>query len=234
MKTLGVRTKFFALAIAVSLLTLGVATQAAPGTATVASVKGAVTGATVGDSLAAGSVVSTQSGGEAVLDIIGNTVVVTENSALAIDLLDVEETGIETVLKVQLNLTAGRIYGEVKQFSSSLSSFLIKIPKGQVAIDASEGLVIFDVSADGKVLVGEGSVDIVFDRGTIEPNIVAQNIQANQQFNPITGGIESIAPGAIPPIPPTLVTAVITPVPPERPFEFFISPVLGGSSSSGE
>ena len=53
MKKSGVYTKFFALAAAASFLSLGSTVHAAPGTASLDSSEGAVTGASAGDSLGA-------------------------------------------------------------------------------------------------------------------------------------------------------------------------------------
>ena len=229
MKTSGVQSKFFALAISVGLLSLGATLNAGPGKASLTQADGGVTGANAGQALAAGSVISTQAGSQAVLSINGDTVVLAENSTLSIDILESEDTGVEKVTNVQLTLSAGRVFGKVSKFSS-LSKFVVKIPKGTVGIDASESDVVFDISSTGETLVGEGSVDIVLDRGTTQSNIIAQNLRANQRFNPSTGTVtpdagDGIA-GAINNI---VVTRVATPTQPVQPFQFFISPKLSSN-----
>ncbi len=240
MKILGIQSRVFALAIVAGLSAFSASIHAAPAKATVTSVEGAATGASAGDSLGVGAVITTGAGAKVVLDIDGDLVVVTENTALAIGQLDIEETGIEKVSNVQLSLSAGRIYGRVERFSS-LSKFVIKIPKGQVTLDASKGWVIFDVSANGQTLIVEGSADIVLNRGTEEaPNIVAQRVQLGQSFNPITNEVTSIPTGERDSLlqmvsdedapPPALTTA---PPPPVSPFDFFISPNLPKSPPSG-
>ena len=226
MKTLGVQSKFFALAVFVGLLSLGATLNAGPGQASLTQADGAVTGASAGEALVAGSVLSTQTGGQAVLNINGNTIVLAENSTVSIDILESEDTGVEKVANVQLTLSAGRIFGRIAKFSS-LSKFVVKIPKGTIGIDAASGPVSFDISANGETIVGVGSVNVVFDRGGVESNFVAQNLRANQRFNPATGNVEA-APDGVPPIPTTIVR-VATPTQPTQPFQFFISPKLSSN-----
>ena len=231
MKTSGVQSKFFALAVSVGLLSLGATLNAAAGQASLTRADGAVTGASAGESLAAGAVLSTQTGGQAVLNINGNSIVLAENSTVSLDILESEDTGVEKVTNVQLTLSAGRIFGRIAQFSS-LSKFVVKIPKGTVGIDASSGPVTFDISANGQTIVEEGSVDVVFDRGTGgQSNLVAQNLRANQMFNPATGTVGAAPADGIPPIPtPTFITTrVATPAQPVQPFQFFISPNLSSN-----
>jgi hypothetical protein len=229
MKTSGVQSKFFALAVSAGLLSLGATLNAAQGNASLTQADGAVTGATAGEALAAGSVLSTQTGGQAVLNINGNAIVLAENSTVSIDILESEDTGVEEVSNVQLTLSSGRIFGRIAQFSS-LSKFVVKIPKGQVAIDASSGPVTFDISANGETIVGEGSVDVVFDRGAGgEANLVAQNLRANQRFNPATGTVDAAPADGIPSIPSVTVVRVATPTQPVQPFQFFISPKLSSN-----
>lgn len=229
MKTLGVQSKFFALAVSVSLLSLGATLNAGPGQASLTQADGAVTGATAGEALAAGAVLSTQTGGQAVLNINGNTIVLAENSTVSIDILESEDTGVEKVANVQLTLSAGRIFGRIAKFSS-LSKFVVKIPKGTIGIDAASGPVTFDISANGDTIVDEGSVDVVFDRGTGgTQNLVAHNLRANQRFNPATGLVDAAPADGIPPIPNKIVVNVATPTQPAQPFQFFISPNLSSN-----
>ena len=223
MKTLGVQSKFFALVASVCLLSLGSTLKAAQADATLTQSSGPVTGASVGEALSAGSVISTGAGGSATISINGDTIVLAENSTLSLDILDTDETGVETVSNIQLTLSAGRIYGKVGR-SSSLSMFVVKIPKGQVAIDATAGPVVFDISANGETLVGEGSVEVTFDRGTNISNLVTRRLSANQAFNPVTG---NVGPGDGSAIPDVTVVRVATPAAPTQPFQFFISPNLG-------
>lgn len=230
MKTIEVRSKFLAMAL-VGLLAPS-AINVVQGRASLTHVQGGVSGGVAGDMLGVGSIVSTSAGSQAVLDIYGDTVVLAENSTLSLDLLEFDDTGIERILDVQMNLSTGRIYGRVSRFGA-LSKFIVGIPKGQVAIDATDGPVIFDISADGRVLIGEGSVDVMFNRGTSDaPNMVTQRVVPNQSFNPITGDVSPEPGGGIAEIIDTAQVRV--PPTPPRPveplddsFRVFVSPRLG-------
>lgn len=236
MKTTGIQLRLVVLGIAAGLSALGTPMNGAPGKAKVVSKEGPATGATVGAMLEAGSVITTGDGAEVVLDIDGDVVVLNANTTLAIHRLEFAETGLEKVSNVQLRLSNGRIYGQVERFSS-LSSFVIMIPKGQVTIDASEGRVVFHVSVNGITVMAEGSANVVFNRGTEEsPNIVAQKVEMGQIFDPATGDLTMVEKGyrddllekverKAPPVVPT-----VAPPPPDRPFQFFVSPNLPGQN----
>lgn len=232
MKTSGIQLRLVVLGIAAGLSALGTSMNGEPGKAKVVSKEGPATGATVGAMLEAGSVITTGEGAEVVLDIDGDVVVLGADTTLAIHRLEFAETGLEKVSNVQLRLSKGRIDGQVERFSS-LSSFVIMIPKGQVTIDASKGRVVFHVAANGTTVVVEGSADVVFNRGTEEAaNIVAQKVEMGQSFDPATGDLAMVEKGyrddllekverKAPPAVPT-----VAPPPPDRPFQFFVSPNL--------
>ena len=233
MKTSGIQLRLVVLGIAAGLSALGTSMNGAPGKAKVVSKEGPATGATVGAMLEAGSVITTGEGAEVVLDIDGDVVVLDADTTLAIHRLEFAETGLEKVSNVHLRLSKGRIYGQVERFSS-LSSFVIMIPKGQVTIDAAKGRVVFDVSANGRTVVVEGSADVVFNRGTEEAaNIVAKKVEMGQNFDPATGELAMVekeerdvllemVERMLPP--PAVTTA--EPPPLDRPFQFFVSPNL--------
>ena len=234
MKTTRIQLRLVVLGIVVGLSALGTSMNGAPGKAKVVSKEGPATGAAVGAMLEAGSVITTGEGAEVVLDIDGDVVVLNANTTLAVHRLEFAETGLEKVSNVQLRLSEGRIDGRVERFSS-LSSFVIMIPKGQVTIDASKGRVVFHVAANGVTAVVEGSANVVFNRGTEEsPNIVAQKVEMGQGFDPATGDLAMVEEGyrddllekverKAPPAVPT-----VAPPPPDRPFQFFVSPNLPG------
>lgn len=232
MKTSGIQLRLVVLGIAAGLSALGTSMNGAPGKAKVVSKEGPATGATVGAMLEAGSVIATGEGAEVVLDIDGDVVVLDANTTLGIHRLEFAETGLEKVSNVLLNLSKGRISGQVERFSS-LSSFVIMIPKGQVTIDASKGRVVFHVAANGVTVVVEGSANVVINRGTEEsPNIVAQKVEMGQGFDPSTGDLVMVEEGYRDDLmekverkaPPAVTTA--KPTPPDRPFQFFVSPNL--------
>lgn len=226
MKTLGVQTKFLALATVIGLVSLGV--SAAPGTASITATQGAVTGGERGDSLSVGSVISTGAGSTAAVNINGDMLSLHPNTTLVIETLESDDTGVEKVGNVLLDLTAGQIYGKLRK-SSALSKFIVKIPNGQVSVDASQGPVEFNISANGDVSVGEGSLVVTFNRGTATAaNVVTVNMNGNQTFNPISGTVaQSAAPIAAPAVQTTTVASA--PAAPVQPFQFFISPNLGGT-----
>ena len=230
MKTLGVHTKFFAVVAAVSLLSVGNALNAAPGSASLKSTTGGVTGAEAGSSLAPGSVISTGASSTAAIDINGDRIVLSENSTLAIDANEVEETGIERVVNVQLTLSSGLLSGTVGQFGS-LSKFIVKIPNGQVALDASQGPVTFSIAASGEVIVSQGLADVIVNRGGTEASPLTARLTPNTRLNPTTGAVTA-APNAGATIQNTLNTAIVrvTPGPTTQPFNFFVSPKLGVSN----
>jgi hypothetical protein len=97
----------------------------------------------------------------------------TGDTVLAIDKLNVSDTGVDTVADTELDLRQGRIYCSVKKLSGA-SQYLIKIPNGIAGvrgtlfvIDASgyvgvlkNSVVLSITGPDGKpitVIVGEGS-----------------------------------------------------------------------------
>ncbi len=232
MKLLGVRSKFLALSVALGLSGVMVSQQALAVEATVTDVSGPVIGAQKGGSLPVGHVITTQSNGEVVLDVAGHLVVVAENSILKIEELKVETTGIEKITEVTLALSQGRVYGEVEK-SSKLSQFTVKIPKGHVAIDATESAVVFDISASGHTALAEGTASVVVNRGTNEaPNMVVQEIKSEQRFDAGTGVVSAIDPTVATALTKAVstkkagVASVVVAEAPENPFNFFISPNL--------
>jgi hypothetical protein len=125
-----------------------------------------------------------------------NAVRLTGDTVLAIDKLNVSDTGVDTVSDTELDLRQGRIYCSVKKLSGA-SQYLIKIPNGIAGvrgtwfvIDANgyvgvlrNSVVLSIIGADGKpitVVVGEGNQ---FDpkSGLITPlgNILSQDLDPN-------------------------------------------------------
>lgn len=241
MKTTRIQLRLVVLGIVAGLSAMGASVvNGAPGKAKVVSKEGPATGATVGAMLEAGSLITTGEGAEVVLDIDGDVVVLNANTTLAIHRLEFAETGLEKVSNVQLRLSKGRIDGRVERFSS-LSSFVIMIPKGQVTIDASKGRVVFHVAANGPTVVVEGSANVVFNRGTEEsPNIVAEEVKMGQGFDPSTGELAMLEKGYRDDLlekverkaPPPAVKTARPPLP-DRPFQFFVSPNLPNLQSQG-
>jgi hypothetical protein len=79
-----------------------------------------------------------------------NVVRLTPNTTLAIDKLNIIDTGADEVSDTELNLKAGSIYASVKKLTGA-SQYLIKIPNGIAGV---RGTLLF-ISADGRVAVYE-------------------------------------------------------------------------------
>lgn len=109
-----------------------------------------------------------------------------ENSLLAIDKLTIIETGADVVSETQLDLRAGRIFGNVKKMSAA-SKYEVKIPNGVAGIRGTT----YEISAEGVVRVLVGSVVIAY----VGPDgtVVTQVIMGGQQFDARTGQITPIA-----------------------------------------
>src|SRR6266404_4410171 len=114
-----------------------------------------------------------------------NIVRVSGNSILAIDKLTTTETGADVVTETQLDLRAGKIFGNVKKMSAA-SKYEVKIPNGVAGIRGT----IYQISADGvvQVLVGSLVIAYVGPDGTV----VTQVVVGGQQFDARTGQITPI------------------------------------------
>jgi len=130
--------------------------------------------------------VSSASGGAAATPVISrsfyqptaeqNTVRVWENSLLGIDKLTSMETGAGPVTETQLDLKAGRIFGNVKKMSAA-SRYEVKIPNGVAGIRGT----IYDITAEGVIRVAAGSVVLSFVGA--DGNPVLQEVPAGQEFD---------------------------------------------------
>lgn len=113
----------------------------------------------VGISLAQKSIVKTAA--DSVVDLFlnqnGPVLRVTEDSTLTLDKLTFDGVGVETVIETQLDLKNGRIQGNVRKLAAA-SKYEVKTPVGVAGIRGTQ----FDISADGTVIVTEGSVVVVF------------------------------------------------------------------------
>src|SRR5882672_823905 len=157
-----------------------------------------------------------------------NIVRVTGNSILAIDKLTSLETGADVVTETQLDLRAGKIFGNVKKMSAA-SKYEVKIPNGVAGIRGT----IYQISADGVVQVLVGSVVIAY----VGPDgtVVTQVVVGGQQFDARTGQMTPIPQYLIkdlmreakavrigPPTPPTTFTVDHT--------IYYVSPTVGSSA----
>ena len=108
-----------------------------------------------------------------------------ENSLMAIDKLTIIETGADVVSETQLDLRAGRIFGNVKKMSAA-SKYEVKIPNGVAGIRGTT----YEISADGVVKVVIGSVVIAY----VGPDgtVVTQVVMGGQSFDARTGQVSPI------------------------------------------
>jgi len=134
--------------------------RAIRGSAEVSSDKGRTwKPASVGSKLNANSAIRTSNGSTADLFLgeNGPVVRVTEQTTLGIDKLDVEKTGIETVIETQLDLRSGKILGSVKKMAAA-SKYEVKTPVGVAGIRGTE----YSIDARGRVSVVTGQVVVVY------------------------------------------------------------------------
>lgn len=117
-----------------------------------------------------------------------NVVRVWENSALGIDKLATQHTGMETVTDTQLDLKAGHISGSVKKLSAA-SKYEVKLPNGVAGIRGT----LFDLYAEGIVKVRVGSVVLAW----VDPktgNVVTQVVSGGQSYDARNGQITPLSP----------------------------------------
>jgi FecR protein len=114
-----------------------------------------------------------------------NIVRLFENTTLAVDKLTTMETGADVVSDTQLDLRAGRIFGNVKKMSAA-SKYEVKMPNGVAGIRGT----IYELTADGVVRVLVGSVVIAYVGA--DGNVVTQVVMGGQQFDSKTGQITPI------------------------------------------
>lgn len=186
---------FWAKAIAYGVATVAVAcvmtTQAAArqGTAKAQAIRGGsaeytTDGSTwtklkIGDIMKAGSIVRTDAGAtvDFFLGANGPVLRVTPASTLDFNKLTFEKVESETVIETDLGLRNGRILGQYKRLAEA-SKYTVRTPNQVCAIKGTR----FDISANGKVLVVEGTVIVNYTNAQgVEATFV---VQPNQIFDP--------------------------------------------------
>ncbi len=138
----------------------------------------------VGDKLKAGATIKTDT--MAIVDLFlkdnGPVVRVTPDTTLALTTLNFEKTTDETIINTELGLSSGRILGKVKTLAAA-SKYEVRTPVGTCGIRGT----IYDISADGKITVIEGTVVVRYTSGPgIAP--VTFVVQPGQQFDPTANG----------------------------------------------
>jgi FecR protein len=117
---------------------------------------------------------------------VQNVIRLQGDTVLAINKLSAESMGADTVTDTELDLRQGTIFGSVKKLSAA-SQYLIKTPNGMAAIRGTT----FELSADGKIIVTDGSAVISV---LIGGKTVTQTVLAGQQFDPTTGQVTQLTP----------------------------------------
>lgn len=205
---------------AVALIAVASA-QAATGRAVATDVKGQAEYAdqggqyqtlTKGKVLGPGSTVRTGTGAQVDLFLADNGPVVrlTQETTLALDRLEIDRTGTDVVIETQLDLRAGTILGVVKKLSPA-SKYEVKTPHTVTGIKATEGMTEYQISADGRHHILEGSVLVVYQNPSSR-QFSQHTVNAGQTFVPPT---DPGTPGAVPTVRPT--TEPLPPMPPVPP-----------------
>lgn len=151
-----------------------------------------------------------------------NIIRLRENTVLALDKLSSEQTGADVVTDTQLDLRAGRIFGNVKKLSAA-SRYEVKLPNGVAGIRGT----LFDLSANGVLTVFFGSVVISYydTAGTLVTKVVT----AGWVLDLNTGTLTPLPAGAPGDELPTGESVTpVTYITPDN--EIIISPVLGDNT----
>lgn len=244
MKQRGSFTKMLTCAVLLGAALLTSTAEAAVGKAVVRAVRGSAdysdgSGSWLplktGRVLKPGAVIRTSADSQVdlFLDQNGPVVRVTESSQLAIERLSFESTGADTVIDTGLDLRSGRVLGNVKKMAEA-SKYEVKTPNGVAGIRGTE----YDISADGKVVVLDGSVVVVFVKA--DGTVITQVVNAGQTFDPATGIVRDSTPQEIQNARNDMITDTGdgegTPVITFNPdtTEPTVSTITGGSESSGD
>lgn len=222
MKPVGSFSRWVAFGVAMAAISVAAAVQAADGRAVVDTFRGTAEYAersgdwqtlTVGKVLGPGSTVRTGAGSQLVL-LLGDNgpgLTLTESTTVGLDRLSIDRTGADVVIETQLDLRAGTILGTVKKLSPA-SKYEVKTPRTVVGIKATEGPTRYQISADGKTVIQEGSVLVVYTRLNLPPTTTTVN--TGQTFVP---PVSTAAPEAVPTVRPVQPGDIIGPFPPTGP-----------------
>ena len=107
----------------------------------------------------------------------GPVVRVTPATTLALTTLMFDKTSEETVITTELNLSSGRILGAVKKLAAA-SKYEVKTPTSTCGIRGTQ----YDISADGRIIVIEGTVSVAYTPPSGPPVIF--NVGMGQTFDP--------------------------------------------------
>ncbi|MBI3413739.1 MAG: FecR domain-containing protein [Verrucomicrobia bacterium] len=169
---------------------------------------------TVNKVLKQGSTIRTA--GESEVDLYlaknGPSARVLQNSTLGLDKLLFERTGADVVIETRLDLKAGRVQGKVDK-TAAASIYQVKTPRAVAAIHGT----LYDISADGMVVVKEGTVNVDYLRGAETLKFV---VNEKQTFDPSIPGVRAATQPElnIPPFTPGLGTPTLVFEPGKEPY----------------
>lgn len=234
-----------AFGVATAALMALASAQAATGKAVVREIKGQAEYAEPGGQfqtlargkvLGPGSTIRSGTGGQVDLDLGDNgpTVRMIQETTLALDRLEFDRTGVEIVIETQLDLRAGTILGIVKKLSPA-SKYEVKTPHTVTGIKATEGMTEYQISADGRHHILEGSVLVVY-QNPVRKVFSQHTVNAGQTFVP---PVDPTPPDAVPTVRPTqpgepLPMPTVPPPPGPTPVTVVPEPVQFVSPGSGE
>lgn len=246
MKPVGRFSKLVAGGVALAAVLLVCSAEAATGEARSRSVSGTASYADQGgewkplkggQTLGVGSTIRTGVDGTARLYLAENGPDVTlfDSTTLALDRLNVERTGTDTVVETSLNLTAGTIKGYVRKLAAA-SKYEVKTPNAVYGVRPGTE-TRYQVSANGVGHVIEGAMVVVYINPSTQ-QMSTHTVGTGQTFVP---PVNPGAPGATPTVRPTRPDEIIPDITgPERAPELvvvpqpepFVSPVQSRESRS--
>ncbi len=112
------------------------------------------------------------------------------NSAVTFSALSFEETGVETIVNTEIQLTAGRVVGAVHKLSSA-SKYEVKAPKATATVRGTR----YVMGVNGDLTVGEGSVMVLSYRS--DGTTLTRVVNAGESFNPASGLVQPAVDAAL-------------------------------------
>jgi hypothetical protein len=118
-----------------------------------------------------------------------NMIRLTEDTTLAIDKLNISDTGVDTVSDTELDLRKGKIFASVKKLSAA-SQYLVKIPNGIAGVRGT----LFGLSSDGWCACTRSSVMLSEIINGLPVTVI---VNQGNQFNPGNGQVIPLTPDLI-------------------------------------
>jgi len=135
-----------------------------------------------GATLHEGAMVRTSKAAAADLDLgrNGSLLRLMPDSTVALTALTFEQTGVETIVNTQIDLRAGRVVGNVHKLSAA-SKYEVRTTKATATVRGTR----YDISADGQVVVAEGSVVVVAYKE--DGSTFTRVVNAGEVFSAVSG-----------------------------------------------